>query len=124
MQTAISSLAAAMMQLYPEQLPPDIQRRARAIAAAFQKERFATKRELNLLSQVTAEVSKIFPPDFASALPDAIETRVRVQECSSYVFCSPAHDVLFEYLRPEMFSKGINKLLPQFNKSKDDKLYI
>ena len=74
-----------MMQLYPEQLPPDIQRRARAIAFAFQKERFATKRELNLLSQVTAEVSKIFPPDFASALPDAIESRVRVRSVRIYM---------------------------------------
>ena len=85
LQTAITSLSGAMMQLYPEQLPPDIQRRARAIAFAFQKERFATKRELNLLSQVTAEVSKIFPPDFASALPDAIESRVRVRSVRIYM---------------------------------------
>ena len=46
------------------------------MAAAFQKERFATKRELNTLSQITAEAAKIFPPDYASVFPAVVEKKV------------------------------------------------
>ena len=48
------------------------------VAAAFQKERFATKRELNTLSQITAEASRIFPPDYASVRPEDVERKVNV----------------------------------------------
>lgn len=56
-----------MYQIYPEQLPVDVEIRGREIAKGFQKERFATKRELNLLSRLTADSAQIFPPDFVSA---------------------------------------------------------
>ena len=39
---------------------------AEEIAKFFQIERFATKTELTKMSQLTAECSKIFPPDFVS----------------------------------------------------------
>ena len=66
-----------MSQLYPEQIPAELLIKARTVAAAFQKERFATKRELNLLSQVTAEASRLFPPDYASVNPARIESKAR-----------------------------------------------
>lgn len=56
-----------MYQIYPEQLPIEVEKRGREIAKGFQKDRFATKRELNLLSRLTADSSQIFPPDFVSA---------------------------------------------------------
>jgi hypothetical protein len=62
--------------MYPEQLSDAVDARARDIAAAFQRDRFATKRELNVLSQVAAEAARIFPPDFASIDPALCESRV------------------------------------------------
>lgn len=66
----------AMYPMYPEQLPEAVDARARDVAGAFQRDRFATKRELNVLSQVAAEASRIFPPDFASIDPAQCEIRV------------------------------------------------
>ena len=76
-EASVSSLAAAMGQLYPEQEVPAVKAKARAVAAAFQIERFATKRELTKMSQVTAECAKVFPPDFASVDPDEVIRQVR-----------------------------------------------
>lgn len=58
-----------MMGMYPEQKPEDIETSARAVASAFRVERFATKKELLQLAQLTGEVSKILPPDFVSISP-------------------------------------------------------
>lgn len=66
---AITSLAGAMLQLYPEQEPHIVKSKAIEVSAAFRKERFSTKRELNILSQITAEAIKVFPPDFISVDP-------------------------------------------------------
>jgi hypothetical protein len=74
---AIRNLSVAMLQMYPEQLPADILAKARTVAFAFQKDRFATKRELNTLSQIIAEVSRIFPPDYASVRPETIERKAK-----------------------------------------------
>lgn len=70
--TAIASLLGAMTQLYPEQEPHLLKERAEEISKIYRKERFATKKELNSLSQVTAEASTIFPPDFLSATPEFV----------------------------------------------------
>jgi len=70
--TSISSLAAAMGQLYPEQQPSAVQETAGEVAKYFQIERFATKKELTKMSQLTAECAKVFPPDFASVDPDEV----------------------------------------------------
>ena len=69
---AINLLLSAMSQLYPEQEPALVAERARDIAKLYQKERFANKKELNNMSQITAESSNIFPPDFVSATPECI----------------------------------------------------
>jgi|LauGreSBDMM110SN_4_FD.fasta_scaffold13742_1 hypothetical protein len=63
---AIKSLSSAMSQLYPEQKPEDIDVKAAEIAILWQLERFANKKELNCMSQVTAEISKVFPIDYFS----------------------------------------------------------
>ena len=70
--TAIASLLSAMAQLYPEQEPHLLSERAEDISKIYRKERFATKKELNSLSQITAEASSIFPPDFISATPEVV----------------------------------------------------
>ena len=71
-QASVNSLAGAMLQLYPEQELPTVREKARQVAVAFQLERFATKKELTKMSQVTAECAKVFPPDFASVDPDEV----------------------------------------------------
>jgi len=65
-EAAITTLQTAMSQMYPEQRPENLEAKAREVAAVFQRERFATKSELVKLSQLSGEVSKLFPPDFAS----------------------------------------------------------
>jgi hypothetical protein len=42
------------------------------MAKIFQKERFATKRELNSLSRLAADAAQIFPPDFVSVTQSKI----------------------------------------------------
>lgn len=44
------------------------------IAKLFQRERFATKRELNTISQIVADSTKVFPPDFISLTPEYVST--------------------------------------------------
>jgi hypothetical protein len=72
LQASVSALAAAMGQLYPEQEVPTVRAKAREVATAFQVERFATKKELTKMSQLTAECAKVFPPDFASVDPEEV----------------------------------------------------
>jgi len=77
-ETAVQGLANAMTQLYPEQLTEDVKKKAIEIASSFQLERFATKKELTRMTQLTAECSKIFPPDFASVDREEIIRKAQV----------------------------------------------
>jgi hypothetical protein len=61
--------------------------KAYEVAAVFQKERFATKRELNSLSQVAADATKIFPPDFLSVDPVKIQAKVSYLRRCDLVRC-------------------------------------
>jgi hypothetical protein len=74
----VSALAGAMAQLYPEQVPAAVKDKAREVAAAFQVERFATKKELTKMSQLTAECAKVFPPDFASVDAEEVIKQAQV----------------------------------------------
>ena len=74
--TAVAGLVGAMSSLYPEQVPELLRERALEIAKMYQKERFATKKELNSMSQIMAEASNLFPPDFVSATPDYVAKSV------------------------------------------------
>ena len=58
-----------MMQLYPEQEEIRLKDAAKSVCRIYQVERFATKKEINLLSQLAADAPKIFPPDFLSLHP-------------------------------------------------------
>jgi hypothetical protein len=71
-EAAVASLNSAMIGLYPEQLPLDVAASARAVASAFQQERFASKTELLQLAQLTGEAQKLLPPDFLSVDPVAV----------------------------------------------------
>jgi len=71
-EAAIASLNSAMIGLYPEQLPIDVAASARAVASAFQQERFATKKELLQMAQLTGESQKLLPPDFLSVDPGEV----------------------------------------------------
>lgn len=74
---ATTGLSAAMSQLYPEQLPAAVLEKASETARLLQIARFATKKELVKMSQLTADCSKIFPPDFASVDPVQIVTTAK-----------------------------------------------
>ena len=58
--------------------------RATAVCGAFQQDRFATKRELNSLSQLAADMVKIFPPDFTSVNPADVAAQVSLQRNLSH----------------------------------------
>lgn len=73
---AIEGLTSVMTQLYPEQEPIVLSERAAEVAKYFAQERFATKRELTNLSRLTADASKLMPPDFASLDPLEVHTQV------------------------------------------------
>jgi hypothetical protein len=72
---SVGSLCNAISQLYPEQTQEALEAKTQEIAVFYQKERFATKKELDNMSQLTAEVSKLFPPDFMSVVPAEIIER-------------------------------------------------
>lgn len=65
-EASMNQLFSCLCQMYPEQEPAKLSEKTKEIAKLFQKERFATKRELNTISQIIADSSKIFPPDFMS----------------------------------------------------------
>lgn len=77
-QQAISTLTTAMMGLFPEQKPADLAEKAIEVAAAFAVERFATKKELERLTQVSAEAAKLFPSDYPSVNPGEIKEAARM----------------------------------------------
>ena len=74
----ISVLLTSMTGLYPEQKPEDIEECGRRVAKAFAVQRFATKHELERLTQVAAEAAKLFPPDFPSIVPEEIKAAAKV----------------------------------------------
>lgn len=77
-EEVIKLLCTSMTGLYPEQKPEDIEKAGRVVAAAFATERFATKKECERLTQVAAEASKLFPPDFPSIKPPEIAAAAKV----------------------------------------------
>ena len=74
---AIAGLATALTALYSEQLPSVIKETAYKVAKFFQKQRFATKKELIQMAQVSGEVTKLFPPDFVSLDPQEVYIAAR-----------------------------------------------
>lgn len=68
----INTLCTAMTSLYPEQKPSDLNDKGKEVAAAFARTRFATKKELERLTQVSAEAGKLFPSAFPEIDPEAI----------------------------------------------------
>ena len=74
----INVLLTSMTGLYPEQKLEDIEECGRMVAKAFASQRFATKHELERLTQVAAEASKLFPPDFPSIDPEEIKAAAKV----------------------------------------------
>lgn len=76
-EASTSQLLSCLCQMYPEQEPSLLNEKTTEIARLFQKERFATKRELNSISQIIADSSKIFPPDFASLNASDVLTTVQ-----------------------------------------------
>ena len=74
---AIAGLATALTALYSEQLPSVINETANKVAKFFQKQRFATKKELIQMAQVSGEVTKLFPPDFISLDPEEVYIAAR-----------------------------------------------
>mmetsp|Transcript_18836 Transcript_18836/g.31531 ORF Transcript_18836/g.31531 Transcript_18836/m.31531 type:complete len:402 (-) Transcript_18836:193-1398(-) len=77
-EASVSALAGAMGQLYPEQQPVHVKERAQDVAKFFQTERFATKKELTKMSQLTAECAKVFPPDFVSVDPTEVIKQAQI----------------------------------------------
>jgi len=77
-QQATATLCTSMQGLYPEQRPIDLQEKAKEVAAVFAVERFATKKELERLTQVSAEAAKLFPPDYISIVPDDIKAAAKI----------------------------------------------
>lgn len=77
-EEVIKLLCTSMTGLYPEQKPEDIEKAGRYVAAAFATERFATKKECERLTQVAAEASKLYPPDFPSINPEEIRAAAKV----------------------------------------------
>jgi hypothetical protein len=52
--------------------------KAREIAAFFQVQRFATEKELLKMTQLIADCSKVFPPDFSAIVNQEVITKVRI----------------------------------------------
>ncbi len=94
------ALANGLNQLYPEQKPETLQDKAREVATFFQKERFATKKELLKMTQLTADCSKVFPPDFASIVPkDVVKAVRKYNEYSLCLLISVLHRRINKFLR-------------------------
>jgi len=117
----------AMAQLYPEQLPNDvrenisnlalatyqknvhliqIKEKAAYIAASLQVERFATKKELTRMTQLTAECSKLFPPDFVSIDRDEILLQVTTNNGFEFLYKSFCLKKIYLQAQVTIFSKG------------------
>jgi hypothetical protein len=87
-ETGIKNLVSALVSYYPEQLPGDVEERARIVARAFQKERFCTKREMNNLSRLAVDANLVFPPDFVSVNGPDICAQVGVRiVCIVCMYC-------------------------------------
>jgi len=71
-EESVVGLTNGLMQLYPEQTPDSLLTTAREVAGYFQLERFATKKELLRMTQLTADCSKVFPPDYLAIVPEEI----------------------------------------------------
>jgi hypothetical protein len=62
--------------------------KAREIAAFFQVQRFATEKELLKMTQLVADYSKVFPPDFNAIVNQEVIAKVS-QYVSFFLLFSP-----------------------------------
>ena len=75
----ISSIAA----IYSDREPPQVAKLARDVARLFERDRFATEKELEDLKKISADASLLFPAEFDSADPKAIKKLFKQREIAA-----------------------------------------
>jgi len=65
--TAVEGIFNAISNIYSDREPPLVRGLAEAVAVRFERDRFATKRELDELKKCAADASVLFPAEFLEA---------------------------------------------------------
>ena len=78
----VRAVCASLAAVYPDAEPHLVQDLGRRVCVQFQRERFATKKELGELKKLAADASALFPPEFALAEPRQIKQKFRQQEAA------------------------------------------
>ncbi|KAJ1458648.1 hypothetical protein M885DRAFT_513175 [Pelagophyceae sp. CCMP2097] len=76
----IADVSAALYALYADIEPPLVSALAHAACLLFQRDRFATKRELGELKKLAADAGQLFPAEFQNAKPEKIKDAFRLRE--------------------------------------------
>mmetsp|Transcript_16873 Transcript_16873/g.21907 ORF Transcript_16873/g.21907 Transcript_16873/m.21907 type:complete len:400 (-) Transcript_16873:55-1254(-) len=79
-QVVVDGLYQALLGVYADREPPQVRELTEAVAKLFQKQRFASAKEVEEMKKLTADASVIFPPEFESAKPEIIRKMFKQKE--------------------------------------------
>ena len=79
-RACVQDLFTALTTLYADREPHLVQELAEATAKLFERDRFATKREIEELKKLAADASALFPAEFRSAEPSAVRMLFKRRE--------------------------------------------
>ena len=79
-ETCVKAVCVSLAAVYPDTEPPLVQELGRAVCRLFERDRFATKKELGELKKLAADASSLFPPEFQNAAPKDVKATFRQRE--------------------------------------------
>jgi hypothetical protein len=79
-EKCVKGIMAACAGIYSDREPPLVEALARAVGKKFERDRFATDKELEDLKKISADANILFPPEFSAADPTAVKRMFRQRE--------------------------------------------
>lgn len=79
-ESCVRAVCAALKALYADAEPPLVLELGRATCKLFERDRFATKKELGELKKLSADASALFPAEFSVARPKKVRKKFKERE--------------------------------------------
>uniref|UniRef100_A0A7S3XPP2 Uncharacterized protein n=1 Tax=Heterosigma akashiwo TaxID=2829 RepID=A0A7S3XPP2_HETAK len=79
-QIVVDGLFQALTGIYADKEPPLVRELTEEVSKLFQRERFATSKEIEEMKKLAADAAEIFPSEFESAKPSLIKRVFKQRE--------------------------------------------
>ncbi|GMH48967.1 hypothetical protein TrVE_jg8771 [Triparma verrucosa] len=82
-EKCVKGIISSISAIYSDREPPQVVKLTRDVARLFERDRFATEKELEDLKKISADASLLFPAEFDSADPKSIKKQFRQRELAA-----------------------------------------